>query len=395
MIDSFKRAQLRKLLAAAPKPQLHLHLDGSLSYEFIKESIKRMEVLEKPQHDFFFGETSIPSNSEELYHWLMELKKEQILGGSVAQKNSNWKVFDFCNQFLQTAEDLCSSTYQLITFLNKEHGVNYFEIRFAPVLHTKLKLTEKDAVNAVLNGLKQAVSMLKESNINVAGGIILCALRSFPIEKAFETLELCKNMEGVVGFDIAGDEGSYPLKLFTDVLYSAKQSGIKVTVHAGEWNEKIYPMSLENISLALELNVDRIGHGLALRSAEPSLLKKIRESNTSIELCLTANCGNPKKCRSFDEHPLKLMLANELNVSGLNVDNLLLSGNLGIGSPNPTDECVRALLDCSISSEDLCNIIENGYNSAFTAENINDLKNDSIKIWREYLIPHIKDIISD
>lgn len=393
MTDPLKRTKLEELLSNAPKPQLHLHLDGSLSYKFIKESIERMKVIGNTCEDFFYGETDIPTNADELYQWLMDIKKEQILGGSIAPKNSNWKVFDFCNQFLQTAENLLLSTYELIMFLYKEHKVNYFEIRFAPVLHTRHGLSKKDAVNAVVTGLKKAFKELEENEINVDGGIILCCLRSYSVNEAFETLDLCKNINGVIGFDIAGDEGTYPLKLFTDVILSARQSGINVTVHAGEWNEKEFPSSIENIILALELKVDRIGHGLALRSAEPCVFQQLRKSKTAIEVCVTANCGNPRKCKSFGEHPLQLLLEQQVNVSGLNVDNLLLSGNLEIGSPNPTNECVHALLDCSVSPLDLLKVIENGYKSAFCRD-ITSLRNKSIQIWKEYYLPKIIDILS-
>lgn len=39
--------------------------------------------------------------------------------------------------------------------------------------------------------------------------------------------------KGVVGFDIAGDEGSFPLALHEDAIRYAKQAGVPVTVHAG------------------------------------------------------------------------------------------------------------------------------------------------------------------
>jgi hypothetical protein len=46
----------------------------------------------------------------------------------------------------------------------------------------------------------------------------------------------------VVGFDVAGDEGTYPMRSASDPMAAAvkraAESGVPVTVHAGEWPEK-------------------------------------------------------------------------------------------------------------------------------------------------------------
>ena len=45
--DSPKHSKLRALIDTAPKAQLHLHLDGSLSFEFIMASLKRLKERKK------------------------------------------------------------------------------------------------------------------------------------------------------------------------------------------------------------------------------------------------------------------------------------------------------------------------------------------------------------
>lgn len=398
-MSELKREKLYKLLCRAPKPQLHLHLDGSLSFEFIKESIARLNEANKgdTSRDYFFGTGCNPTNPQELRQWLMELKTSSLSSGSPVNKSSNWKWFDFCNQFLQTTEDLRSATYRLVHDLNRNHNVTYIEIRFAPILHTLMGLTEEEVVIATLNGFKQAVSDLALEKVVVSGGLILCALRSYPLAKAYETVELCKkNIDGVVGFDIAGDEGSYPLSLFREVLIAAKTSSVNVTVHAGEWSEKIFPTSLENIQLALELNLDRIGHGLAIRSASQPLIDELKQKNIPVEICLTSNCSNPTKCTGFAEHPLPNVLRQGINTAGLNVDNLLLSGNLTIGAPDPTGECVRALLDCGLSPAELVTVIENGFKSGFVDNIMSaDITQSAMKEWREYFVPEVMRILNE
>ena len=46
-----------------------------------------------------------------------------------AEKGGNWPVFDFCNQFLQTSQELTEATLDLLTRLAGD-GVVYAEIRW-------------------------------------------------------------------------------------------------------------------------------------------------------------------------------------------------------------------------------------------------------------------------
>jgi len=388
------RVELQKLLRKAPKPQLHLHLDGSLSFSFIQQYIKRSieahgyESLPKKN---YFERDWEPKSHAELRDWLMKMKQTRIKSDSAVQKNSNWKVFDFCNQFLQTRQDLASMTMELVTNLFEQHGVNYIEIRFAPILHTLEKLTEKEAVLAVLDGYTRGVDALRKQGVEITGGIILCALRSFPIIKAFETVDLCCAIDGVLGFDIAGDESAFSLDLFTDVLKYAKQKEVLITVHAGEWTNS---KAIENVSLAADLGVNRIGHGLILSACDEKVLDELNRKNTALEVCLTSNCGNPRKCRSLSEHPLPLMLSKGIRVSGLNVDNLLLSGSLEVGAPNPTDECIRALIDCRISPSQLMKVIRNGYEAGFSKDK-EKLVEKSMEQWRDIYLPRLVEILAN
>ena len=112
---------------------------------------------------------------------------------------------------------------------------------------------------------------------SVLGGIIVCALRSKDANHCLEMAELAgkylqktKNDPiGVVGFDVAGDEGSYPLGSYESSMVPgilrAQNLGVPITIHAGEWPEKFN--SLSNVKFAIEqLKVQRIGHAITLRS---------------------------------------------------------------------------------------------------------------------------------
>ena len=79
---------------------------------------------------------------------------------------------------------------------------------------------------------------------------------------------------GVVGFDVAGDEGNYPLNspecAMMNGIVRAKESGVPITVHAGEWPEKF--KTINNLKFAVnEIKAHRLGHAITLRSDEKFL----------------------------------------------------------------------------------------------------------------------------
>ena len=68
-----------------------------------------------------------------------------------AEKGKNWKVFDFCNQFLQTKEQLRDATLDLCSRL-ADKNVVYAEIRFCPSLHLEKGLSEEEVIENVICG---------------------------------------------------------------------------------------------------------------------------------------------------------------------------------------------------------------------------------------------------
>ena len=72
------------------------------------------------------------------------------------QKNKNWGIFDFCNQFLQTEDQLFTATLDLCHRLGSKNVI-YAEIRFCPDLHIVKGLTPEQALLAVIKGMNFTV----------------------------------------------------------------------------------------------------------------------------------------------------------------------------------------------------------------------------------------------
>ena len=165
------------------------------------------------------------------------------------------------------------------------------------------------------------------SQEEVKVGILLVALRSRGEEHGLGVARLVAANLGagmVVGMDVAGDEGSYPLAGQGPMVAGVREAsrlGVPLTLHAGEWPEKYG--SLANLEWAVgEAGVVRIGHGIAVRSAEANLLKEMKNRNLTVEVgaiyskhqfhlcdqvCLTSNVGNGFKVPSYAEHPVRLL----------------------------------------------------------------------------------------
>ena len=106
-------------------------------------------------------------------------------------------------------------------------------------------------------------------------------------ELAGKYLQKTKNDPiGVIGFDVAGDEGTYPLSSYESSMVPgiqrAQNLGVPITIHAGEWPEKFN--SLSNVKFAIEqLKVQRIGHAITLRS-DLDYLKNLSSSKNAVTI---------------------------------------------------------------------------------------------------------------
>jgi adenosine deaminase len=212
-------------------------------------------------------------------------------------------------------------------------------------------------LEAAIKGYHQGVMHCsigkKQGSIpHVIGGIIVCALRTKPEEHGVEMAELAAQHvgKGVVGFDIAGEEGPHPLFKHQTGIQHAVSRGVPLTIHAGEWGTKWDKKteylntepghfdSAPNIQLAIDLGCQRIGHALTLHS-DPLLVENVLKRNIVIECCLTSNV---KRIAGYQDHPIKSMIQAGLPVT-LNTDNRFLN------QTTSTQEVLHGFLDVGLS----------------------------------------------
>ncbi|MGF1733448.1 adenosine deaminase [Photobacterium kasasachensis] len=235
------------------KVELHVHLDTCLSYYFIRQLLPEMRL--KTFKDTFIA----PSQCDDLGDFLSKIAP--MLDILQTQSAIEQAVDDLFDQF-------------------QADNVIYAELRFAPLLHTRLGLSAEKVVEITLSAMEKAI---KEYQIHA--GLLLCTLRHFSAEESMQTAKLVTQFmgKGVVGMDLAADEARFPLDNHIAPFAHVLDAGGNVIAHAGE------AKGADSVTEVLDkLNVTRIGHGV--RSIEqPEVIERLKRQNTLLEVCPSCN----------------------------------------------------------------------------------------------------------
>lgn len=272
---------------------LHLHLDGSLDLVWAyKESLKNGNI--PPETTF-----------EEYYDIVYRTKYKN--------REDGFRKFELMCNVLQTRENLFYAAYDLVRRLD-EKGMIYAEIRFATQQHCKEGLTQKEALQAVIDGAAKGM----EDFPDVKVGIINCLMHKGPDalynwRENEETVRVSAELlgKGLVGLDLAGYENNGDFRLYGPLIEMAHEYGIPCTVHAGEMGIG------EHITEALKWKPERIGHGIDCIQDE-RIIEELRRIQIPLEVCVSSNVGHDL---TYAAHPVRTMINRGLCVT-LNTDNM-------------------------------------------------------------------------
>ncbi len=185
-------------------------------------------------------------------------------------------------------------------------NIRYLELRFTPVALSRAEgFPLHDVMDWVITSAQDAA---KKSKIKV--GLIASVNRHESPDLAEQVAWLAAEhmKDGLVGIDLAGNEAEFKSDPFHGILKEAKQAGLHLTIHAGEWGPAA------NVRDALEnLGAERIGHGVRVMEDE-GVVALAKESGVAFEVCVTSNYQSGV-VKSLPEHPLPRMLAAGLNVT--------------------------------------------------------------------------------
>jgi adenosine deaminase len=188
------------------------------------------------------------------------------------------RTFDRAVTVVRTAEDYRDITAEYLAACAAE-GAIYVEITVSADHADQAGLPYDDMIAGVAQGIDDA-----RAASGIESRIVVTAVRNFGTERAewVARTAAAEPHPYVTGFGLAGDEAGFPPAPFARAFEIARDAGLGLTCHAGEWAGR------ESVRAALELGVTRLGHGV--RAVEdPALVRELAERGIVLEVCPTSN----------------------------------------------------------------------------------------------------------
>ena len=283
-----------KSYTSIPKVDLHRHLEGSLRLRTLLEVGRTLGL-------------SLPSTNR--LRELVQIGDEEIF-----TFENFLSKFQTLRLFYRSPEIIGRLTREAVADAAADN-VRYLELRFTPVALGRAEgFPLSEVIGWVLDGAHQA-----QEEFGVITRLIVSVNRHENVDLAYEVARLAAENKdkGVVGMDLAGNEADYSGLPFAGVFKEARQSGLHITIHAGEWGGP------QNVREAIQqIGAERIGHGVRVLE-EPSVTALARERQIPFEVCMTSNYQSgvipPRSV-----HPLSRMLSLGLNAT-INTDDPSIS----------------------------------------------------------------------
>jgi adenine deaminase len=319
-------SDLSTLLSKAPKAELHLHIEGSLTPKRMFELSQRNQV-------------SLPFKSVE--------EVEEAYNFSNLQ--SFLDIYYSGAKVLIKEQDFYDMTWDYIEKC-VEDKITHTEIFFDPQTHTDRGVEFETCFSGISKALDDA---LKKHGIS--SEIIMCFLRHLSEEEAFKTLEQSlPYKEKIIAVGLDSSEVGHPPSKFQKVFQKAREEGYLTVAHAGEEGPPEY------IHEALDLlNVSRIDHGVRILE-DVDLTKRVVKSQTPLTVCPLSNV----KLRVFDtmeKSNFKKLMEAGLLVTVNSDDPTYFGGFLN----ENYEELARGQ---KLSIEDVALLLKNSFTASFLDE---------------------------
>lgn len=253
---------LAAYLRAAPKAELHVHLEGSIQPATLLTLARRN------------GKALPAQTVEELQQWFRYRDFNHFID-----------IYFEITRCLKTAEDYELIAYEFGAGMAAQH-VRYAEVTFSPSTHAdSLGIPFDTFFGGVTRGRERA-----RADFSVEMRWVFDIVRN--IEDEAHNRQLAEYVtavaiegqaDGVVALGLGGAEVGYPPERFTPYFERALAAGLHSAPHAGE---TVGPASIWGAVRAL--HAERIGHGV--RSIEDAaLVEHLAAQRIPIEVCPTSN----------------------------------------------------------------------------------------------------------
>lgn len=238
-----------------PKIELHLHLEGAAPPALIKQMAfeKKLDIsnIFTPDGGYDY---------RDFWHFL--------------------EVYEAASSVLTGPEEFKRLTKAVLEE-SAAHGVIYTEAFLAPDFCGG---RDVGAWREYLHAIQEAADEARAAHgIEMRG--IITAIRHFGGDLARETAICAQETAGsfITGFGMGGDEKSGHPKDFAYAFDMAREAGLRLTSHAGEWG------GAAEVAATLDhLKVERIGHGVQ-SIEDPALVDRLIDEDVVLEVCPGSN----------------------------------------------------------------------------------------------------------
>lgn len=317
---------LQQFILAAPKSEIHLHLEGSFEPGLMFEIAKRNQI-------------EIPFNTVDevkaayRFNNLQEFLDIYYAGANV----------------LINEQDFFDLTWAYLVKVASQN-VKHVEVFFDPQTHTDRGV----AFATVITGIYKALEKGKQE-LGISFRLIMSYLRHLSEEAAFETLEQSLPFKDLIdGIGLDSSEVGNPPEKFEKVFKASAKEGYKLCAHAGEEGPAEYIWgSLDS------LKVDRIDHGNRCLD-DAKLVKHLADLQMPLTLCPLSNL-ELKVISDLKDYRLREMMQHNLLVT-LNSDDPAYFG----GYMNENLIATAEALDLSLV--EMATLLKNGFKATWLDE---------------------------
>ena len=317
---------IKQLIQALPKAELHVHIEGTFEPELMFEIAKRNHI-------------AIPYENVEAvrqaydFHNLQSFLDIYYAGAGVLLHEADF--YDLTRAYLERC---------------LEDNVVHTEIFFDPQTHTARGVAFETVINGIVRACRDAGQQW-----GISTRLIMCFLRHLSEESAFETLnQALPYKEHIIGVGLDSSELGHPPSKFERVFAQARAEGLLTVAHAGEEGPPEYVYEALDL-----LHVRRIDHGVRAEEDEVLMARLIKEQ-MPLTVCPLSNL-KLKVFLEMAKHNLRRMLQRGVLVT-VNSDDPAYFG----GYMNRNFEALAEVLD--LSAEEIKTLCANSFRASFLSE---------------------------
>ena len=270
---------LDAFIAALPKAELHLHIEGTLEPELMFAVARRNKLRLRYRS---VEDVRAAYEFEDLESFLAVYYE----GAAV----------------LRTEQDFHDLAWAYLSRV-APMGVRHAEIFFDPQTHIYRGIPYK----VVLDGLTSALDRAGKE-LAVTSRLILSFLRHLSEDQALSTLAEALPHGKIHGVGLDSSENGNPPSKFARVFGKARAAGLRAVAHAGEEGPPEY------VREALDLlGAERVDHGVRCLE-DPSLVARLAAENVPLTVCPLSNV-KLRVVDNLENHPLRRMMTAGLRAT--------------------------------------------------------------------------------